>query len=644
MKQLYPLFSLIFVRFWFSGNNALTMLSVAAFWTAPYEVYSAGRTDRTLNRIADIRPAMQWDFEDEVNDGKISKSGGVRFGNGLAYLNGGGNTGILKLKSDQSLSSERTVWIRLRLPYPTKQELDTGKPVVFLKNGGLQLYYIAETDKKKGYVFGIGGSSSTGNATAVMKPQPQINVPQGLWVQVAATIGREAGQQVVRVYYRPEFANKNLNNWIYSGKYVSAEKVTVTQNDIEVSGNPNNSIEPLPVDEVRVYGQALDFDGLTNLWPAMKNFTKPVGKVPGTVIDYVPSNTGRFIAGSPSIVILEDGTYIAKGDDYGPAAGISELVRVYRSVDKGKTWKKISEVEGLTWASLFTHRKAIYMLGTTAGHGLGHTAIIKSTDGGATWTEPRDADSGLIFSDLSYHTAPVPVVVHGGRIWRTMEDEKGPGGWGTNFRAFLMSAPVDADLLKASSWTFSDHLAYDSTRLGGRFKGWLEGNTLITPEGHPANMLRVSMAAGGGKTALITYSKDGKTSGFDPQKDFIDFPGGSTKFHILYDPVSKNYWALSNAVPEKHNGSYYSEGMIRNTLVLMSSKDLRNWRIADTLLYHPDIAKHAFQYPVFVFDGNDIVFVSRTAYDDGVGGAYRQHDVNYFTFHRIPDFRRYITK
>jgi len=65
--------------------------------------------------------------------------------------------------------------------------------------------------------------------------------------------------------------------------------------------------------------------------------------------------------------------------------------------------------------------------------------------------------------------------------------------------------------------------------------------------------------------------------------------------------------------------------------------------VVDTVLYHPDISKHGFQYPSFLIDGEDIVFVSRTSYDDGVGGAYRQHDSNYFTFHRIEKFRNIKT-
>jgi hypothetical protein len=67
---------------------------------------------------------------------------------------------------------------------------------------------------------------------------------------------------------------------------------------------------------------------------------------------------------------------------------------------------------------------------------------------------------------------------------------------------------------------------------------------------------------------------------------------------------------------------------------------LRNWRVESVLLYHPDRESHAFQYIDWLFDGDDIIAVSRTAYDDNLGGAHRAHDANYMTFHRIKKFRR----
>ena len=89
----------------------------------------------------------------------------------------------------------------------------------------------------------------------------------------------------------------------------------------------------------------------------------------------------------------------------------------------------------------------------------------------------RSAIEQFIFFDESMRCgAPVPMLKHRGRIWRAMEDKfPKDGPWGSSFRAFIMSAPIDSDLLNAASWTSSNLLAYDPQWLG---KGWLEGNAV----------------------------------------------------------------------------------------------------------------------------------------------------------------------
>ena len=109
-------------------------------------------------------------------------------------------------------------------------------------------------------------------------------------------------------------------------------------------------------------------------------------------------------------------------------------------------------------------------------------------------------------------------------------------------------------------------------------------------------------------------------------------PGGGVKFTIRYDKTTSRYWSI---VSKQTNPEAY-----RNNLVLTSSADLRDWRVESPLLYHADGEKHAWQYIDWQFDGDDIIFVSRTAYDDGLGGASNAHDANYLTFHRIADFRK----
>ena len=42
-----------------------------------------------------------------------------------------------------------------------------------------------------------------------------------------------------------------------------------------------------------------------------------------------------------------------------------------------------------------------------------------------------------------------------------------------------------------------------------------------------------------------------------------------------------------------------------------------------------------YQYPSFIFDGDDILLQVRTA----TNGAHNFHDANYQTFHVIPNFR-----
>lgn len=356
--------------------------------------------------------------------------------------------------------------------------------------------------------------------------------------------------------------------------------------------------------------------------------------VPGVVIDHQAASTGTYV-GSPSIALLPDGSYVASHDIFGPKSKYNQT-KVFRSCDQGRTWSHASDVQGALWNTLFVHGQSLYLMGASGRYG--NTVIRRSDDGGLSWTDPEDEQSGLLLDDGGYHCSPQPVLVHAGRIWRAMEDNRGPAkGWGKHFRAFMMSAPVDADLLKASSWTISNRVACDTRWADGKFGGWLEGNAVLSPAGEIVNILRVEFPEGGGKAAIVRISEDGRTATFDPESDIIDMPGGCTKFTIRFDPESKYYWTLSNYMPPRHLGNH--PGATRNTLALVRSRDLRDWEVRSIVAYHPDTKKHGFQYVDWLFDGDDIVAAARTAFDDGLGGAHNYHDANYLTFHRLKRFR-----
>ena len=360
------------------------------------------------------------------------------------------------------------------------------------------------------------------------------------------------------------------------------------------------------------------------LAPALVQTPASPSPPPGVVIDYLPPASHRFI-GSPSITILPDGSYVASHDIFFGARD-GDHTRVFRSVDRGATWQPAAELVGQYWSTLFVHRGALYLMGTSRG--FGQVVLRRSLDGGRTWTTPTDGQSGQLTAVGGISCAPTPVIEANGRLWKAFEINP-PGVQGRHFQAFVLSAPAGADLLRAEKWTPTDTLPYDVSQTGGN---WLEGNAVLAPDGSVVDVLRISKN-GQERAALLRVSRDGRGLGWNPQEDRIEFPGGGVKFTIRFDSVSHRYWSLVN--------KQRNPDALRNVLALISSSDLRHWTVEATLLQHPDRAKHAFQYVDWQFDGDDIVAVSRTSWD---GDTY--HNANYLTFHRLRNFRttqRFLT-
>ena len=364
---------------------------------------------------------------------------------------------------------------------------------------------------------------------------------------------------------------------------------------------------------------------------------KSLETVPGVVITHIPAKTEIYI-GSAGIVRLSDGAYLAKHDEFGPKSTehTSAITRVYRSDDRGKSWHEIAKIDGLFWANIFEHRDAVYMIG--AHHHHGALVVYKSTDGGKTWSTPRDAKSGLIRTG-KFHTAPMPIITHNGRLWRAVEDGDGPDGWGQMYRPHVMSIPVDGDLLAANEWTITNPIEREGGWLGSDFWCVLEGNAVVDRDGVVRDILRSDHE---NTAAVTTISADGKTQSIDPKFDRASLPGSSKKMLIRWDEPSQLYWALTNPTPPGTPDKKATK--VRNTLAVFTSPDLRQWTQRSVLLQHPEPEFHAFQYPDWIVEGDDMLVASRTAFDDGEGGAHRAHDANYLTFHRFTNFRKLATR
>lgn len=365
-------------------------------------------------------------------------------------------------------------------------------------------------------------------------------------------------------------------------------------------------------------------------------------------VKYQPERARTYL-GSPSITRAPDGALVATHDHFGAGSprnheGEEALLSVYRSEDEGQTWVNVTHVMNQYWSSVFTHRGALYLLGTSQQYG--SIVIRRSDDGGFTWTRAGDRKSGLLdqggfFHDNpNYHCAPVPVLSHAGRLWRAFEDCR-DARWGPGFQSLVLSVPEDADLLDADSWTMTNKLAFDPAWLPDDWKpvvnaGWLEGNMVLAPDGQLLNILRLQSDPQLDKAAVVRISADGTKAEFER---IIDFPGGITKFSIRHCQPCGLYLTLANASMDP------AEIPQRNVLALCASHDLHTWRVVHELLRDEsglewDMSRRltGFQYVDWQFDGADILYLVRTAYR----GAHNFHDSNRITFHRLTDYAQLL--
>ena len=264
----------------------------------------------------------------------------------------------------------------------------------------------------------------------------------------------------------------------------------------------------------------------------------PGTPVPGTPIHHVAAATRRYV-GCPSIVVLPSGSYIASHSYFGHGATNTDSF-VYRSDDRGATWRRIAEIHQQMWSKLFLHGNALYIVGTDhcdryGGRLNGRMVIRRSGDEGVTWSRADSARTGWLSDEEGYHTAPTPLVVHEGRIWKAFEFAPEPDR--RTWRVFVISAPVDADLLDRASWRFSRQLETWPDYQ------WIEGNMVVAPGGELVDVLRTNdrnHREGHGvdePAAIVHVAADGLTLTHDPVADRVTFPGGGAKFTIKRDPV-----------------------------------------------------------------------------------------------------------
>lgn len=311
----------------------------------------------------------------------------------------------------------------------------------------------------------------------------------------------------------------------------------------------------------------------------------------------------RVYLGHPSVLALPGGRILAAVDLLGP--GVRDLTgpksryadtqhwmqgRLFASADEGQTWVCKQEY-GFGQACLFRDGNQVYLLGHH-----GSLMIMKSPDGGETWSKPealRPKGGGA----ETYSHSPCSVLHAHGQVYATLMRAPEATGRRRVFPGTLMPvllrAMAGSNLLNSRSWSWSEpaadceHLApWESVEgfglpffetpaaTGGATAprrpwsprpGWMHPHAVSiadpkhcwhAPTGRPIHVITATDAQRGNLAAMLKFTEDAAgvmrpslqpvPSG-KPQF-WLPLPGGNHKFDIRFDADSGCYWLLSNQV------------------------------------------------------------------------------------------------
>ncbi len=366
------------------------------------------------------------------------------------------------------------------------------------------------------------------------------------------------------------------------------------------------------------------------------------GKPVGIVVNYLHpddkaySFSGQYLC-SPNLMRTPNGSLLASMDVYEHGAP-QNLTLIYKSDDNGKSWKYQCELFPCFWGKTFVHRGEIYMISVSTEYG--DLLIGKSTDEGRTWSEPvvllRGSNGKKGFAGA--HKAPMPFIEFNGRLWSALEW----GAWGSSYHApMVMSISVDDDLLNSDNWSFSDPIFYNPNWPGlpkGPSTGTIEGS-VVEKDGELYNVMRYDMTKLERRWGLALSFKINVDNPEAPLAFHraIEFPANASKFTIIRDEKTKRYYTLANYIGDSNLEVKHGVGFGRSHLCLMYSTDLYQWKVASSVIdfRHEDPQFTGFQYVDWFIEGDDILFLCRTA----MNNAHNFHDSNYSTFHVIKNFR-----
>lgn len=395
-------------------------------------------------------------------------------------------------------------------------------------------------------------------------------------------------------------------------------------------------------------GSSVGFIGALATAHAADEKTSPEAKPRGSSLhlaqDFtvVYENVDReksYIEGS-GLVKLPDGVFVAavpvvpRGNwKKGPSR-----IEIVRSEDQGKTWRAVSQLPYYT-ACPWLHDGALYLFVCKSGTKFRNDdlLLVKSTDGGKTWSEPV-----LLFEGHFWNCHTGIVVRNNQLYWCIDEIEE----------VILRRAPrviagdLSKDPLDPKSWRMSNPAKFPGIPESLRnkefdklYSRYLEPNVIQV-----GDQLRVVLRVEAHRqtTANLSAVLDLDDDGTKLDLKFVQYnpmPGGHLKFFITWDPRSELFWATANLSVDTQEtkdwwkGDRQRGGNDRRFLMLLYGLDGLNWFQAGCIAQADELAQ-SFMYAAPLIDGDDLVVLSRTSIR-----AADNHDADFATFHRVADFR-----
>ena len=366
--------------------------------------------------------------------------------------------------------------------------------------------------------------------------------------------------------------------------------------------------------------------GFPSNLPARNPFSPPLAQG-YTVAAEVPDHVKYFIH-DPGMARLPNGHFLVAAPCWQRGVGPDHLMMA-RSVDGGSSWQRLS-VLPYAEGTPFVVGDELYMFTQPRQHQ--DVYFMRSDDEGESWTGAVKVLEGAFWN------CQTNMVIRDGQLYWVLDQK--------HKATAAIAADLSKDLLDPGAWRISQVVPANQTAVQFRtahdehqpeqFDDWnLEGNVMDV-KGQLRVACRVNPKHTGttpGIAAVFDLEDDG--AGLNLRFDqHYPWPGGQSKFCIVYDELTRLFWMacniISSAEPQKLDGGPNAE---RRILMLYCGMDGLNWLPAGCVAMAPS-SSQSFMYPSMVIDGDDLAILSRTCRNSG-----HFHDADLATFHRVQSFR-----